>query len=189
MSKLANTQSIENLKSAILCGIDAWERAGKEVVSLLDEGGMSLEDIEQAADSDLITVDVLSQFERIGRKQVIPKLLVMDFPAASFLQRLPYSEQGRLMSGSVELLVIRDSGTDCLNVQCRDLTRDQCKQVFSSKGVRSLSAQRAFMEDRRKKLPCNAGLPAWQIKNGKVIFNSACELSRKELSIILSQLA
>ena len=148
-----------------------------------------MDEIEAMANCEIITVNVLAQFERIGRRQVMPKLLVLDFPASKYLQRLPFSEQHRLIEGSVDLLVIRDNGTDTLMVKCRDLTPDQCKQVFSRNEVRSLSAQRAFMEDRRKKLPCNAGLPTWQIRHGKVVFNSACELTRKELSVILSQLA
>lgn len=181
--------SIEALKKAIQDGIDAWDLAGKEVVKLLDVDRMSLEEIVDKADSELITVNVLAQFERIGRGQVMPKLLVMDFPASRHLQRMPLSEQQRLLNGSVDLLVIRDNGTDTLSVKSRDLTKDQCKQVFSKDGVRSLGAQRAFIEDRRKKIPCFAGAPAWQIKAGRVIFNSACELTRQELAVILAQLA
>ena len=188
-NQLSKENSILVLKTAIENGIEAWQKAGESVVSLVDDHKMSLDEIEAMANCEIITVNVLAQFERIGRRQVMPKLLVLDFPASKYLQRLPFSEQHRLIEGSVDLLVIRDSGTDTLMVKCRDLTPDQCKQVFSRNEVRSLSAQRAFMEDRRKKLPCNAGLPTWQIKHGKVVFNSACELTRKELSVILSQLA
>lgn len=181
--------SIENLKRSIEAGIQAWEDAGKEVVRLLDIDQMTLEEIAEKAQSDLITVNVLAQFERIGRGQVMPKLLVMDFPASKHLQRMPLSEQQRLLDGTVDLLVIRDNGTDTLVVKARDLTKDQCKQVFSKDGVRSLGAQRAFIEDRRKKIPCSAASPAWQIKSGRVIFNTACELTRQELAVILAQLA
>lgn len=183
------TTSIESLKRAIESGIEAWETAGREVVRLLDIDRMSLAEIANAANSDLITENVLAQFERIGRQQVMPKLLVMDFPASRHLQRMPMSEQHRLIDGSVELLVIRDNGTDTLNVKSRDLTKDQCKQVFSKNGVRSLGAQRAFIEDRRKKIPCSSSTPSWQIKSGKVIFYSACELTRQELAVILAQMA
>lgn len=182
-------QSIVLLKTAIQDGINAWERAGREIVNLIDINRMSLEEIAEKANCDFITPNVLAQFERIGRGQVMPKLLVMDFPASRHLQRMPLSEQQRLIDGTVQLLVIRDNGTDALMVNTKDLTKDQCKQVFSKDGVRSLGGQRAFIEDRRKKIPCTASTPSWQIKAGKVIFNSACELTRQELAVILAQLA
>lgn len=183
------TNSIQSLKNAIESGIEAWETAGREVVKLLDIDRMSLEQIAAESNSEYITENVLAQFERIGRQQVMPKLLVMDFPASRHLQKMPMSEQQRLLDGSVELLVIRDNGTDTLNVRSRDLTKDQCKQVFNKDGVRSLGAQRAFIEDRRKKIPCSQSTPSWQIKAGKVIFNSACELTRQELAVILAQMS
>jgi hypothetical protein len=181
--------SILALKEAIETGIESWEKAGREVVKMLDIDKMTLDEIATLADSDIITENVLAQFERIGRKQVMPKLLVMDFPASRYLQKMPMSEQARLLDGSVDLLVIRDNGTDTLNVRSRDLTKDQCKQVFNKDGVRSLGAQRAFIEDRRKKIPCSTSTPSWQIKSGKVIFNSACELTRQELAVILAQMS
>lgn len=188
-NEITAKNAIQELKSAIESGIEAWEKAGREVVYLLDNEGMSLQDIADHAKSEFITENVLAQFERIGRKQVMPKLLVMDFPASRYLQKMPMSEQQRLLDGSIDLLVIRDNGTDSLNVRCRDLTKDQCKQAFSKDGVRSLGAQRAFIEDRRKKIPPAASAPSWQIKHGKVIFNSACELTRQELAVILAQMA
>lgn len=189
MELTTRQSSVEAIKTAIEDGIKSWEKAGAEVVRLLDIDRMTLAEIAEAADSDFITENVLAQFERIGRKQVLPKLLVMDFPASKHLQRLPMSEQARLIDGSIDLLVIRDSGVDTLLAKVRDLTPDQCKQVFSRNGVRGLSAQRTFIEDRRKKIPATAASPAWQIKSGKVIFNSACELTRHELAVILAQMA
>lgn len=189
LSVSTKQDSINSLKEAIETGIESWEKAGREVVKLLDIDRMTLDEIANLAESDFITENVIAQFERIGRKQVMPKLLVMDFPASRYLQRMPMSEQMRLLDGAVDLLVIRDNGTDTLSVRSRDLTKDQCKQVFSKDGVRSLGAQRAFIEDRRKKIPCSASTPSWQIKSGKVIFNSACELTRQELAVILAQMS
>ena len=188
MNTITKGDSLKSLKDAIQSGIEAWETAGREVVRLLDIERMTLDEIASEADSEYITENVLAQFERIGRQQVLPKLLVMSFPASKYLQRMPMSEQTRLIDGCVELLVIRDNGTDTLSVQSRDLTQDQCKQVFCRDGVRSLGAQRAFIEDRRKKIPCSASLPTWKIKNGKVIFGGACELTRQELAVILAQM-
>lgn len=177
---------IGQLKEAIQSGIESWATAGKAVISLVDQG-MTLEQIAQEADSPFINVNVLAQFERIGRQQVLPRLLVADFPASRHLERLPTSEQNRLIDGSVELLVFKDGSTDVLNVQVSDLTKKQCKQVFSRVGTRSLGAQRAYLEDQRGKTPAKQAL--WHIKSGKVQFSGACELSRQELAVILAQMA
>lgn len=183
------TSGISSLKSAIIAGIDSWTRAGEEVVKLLDSG-MSLHDIEAEANCEFINANVLAQFERIGRKQVMPKLLVLDFPASIYLQKLPMSEQIRLVNGEVELLVHDGSpNVDTLRVSTANLTKGQCKQVFDKNGVRSLGAQRAWLEDQKKKAPLQSSVPTWRIKGEKVVFSSACEMSRHDLAIILAQMS
>ena len=174
-------------------GINSWTKAGEIVVKLVDEQGMSLEDIVQQANSELLNVNLLSQFERIGRKQVMPRLLVSNYPAAVHLQRLPLSEQKRLMDGSVELVVNHGGKFDLLQVNVRHLTKHQCKQVFDLQDVRSAGAQRAWLEEQAQSKESSVVRSGqhllWTVKNGKVIFRSACEVTRHELAVILTQLA
>lgn len=189
---LAVTASIGELKGLITAGLEAWQKAGAVVVRLLDEAGMTLEEIVAKADCDVITVDVLSSFERIGRKQVLPKLLVSPFPAARAMQRLPMSEQQRLMDGTVELVLLRDGKVDVLQVRPEHLTRQQVKQVFERGMVRSLAGQRAWLEeqltDKEQAKAVKQAVP-WIVRHGKVIFREACEMTRQELAMLLTQLA
>lgn len=181
---------LDTLKSAIQEGIQAWERAGTAVLQLIDHG-MTLEQIAEAANNEFVTVNVLAQFERIGRKQVLPQLLVANFPASRYLKRLPMSEQQRLVDGTIELLLERESGTDTLQVHTRHMTKDQCRQAFDKGAVRTLGAQRAWLEgERHERLlskPTKASAP-WHIRNGKVVFSAECEMSRQELAIVLAQM-
>ena len=187
------TDRIHELGKLIEDGITSWTMAGEIVVQLLDEQGMNLEDIVQQANSELLNVNLLSQFERIGRKQVMPRLLASNYPAATHLQCLPLSEQKRLMDGSVELVVNHGGKFDLLQVNVRHLTKNQCKQVFDSQDVRSAGAQRAWLEEQAQSKESSIVRSGqhllWTVKNGKVIFRSACEVTRHELAVILTQLA
>lgn len=183
---------IASLAGVIQTGLDAWVKAGEVVVDLLDKHGMSLDEIAAAAQSEMITPHLLGQFERVGRRQVLPKLLVATYAAAAPLQKLPFSEQVRLVAEKVDLVTMRDGKQDVLRVAVSDLTKQQCAQVFDKNGLRSLGAQRAWLEAQvteaefteiKKKAET-----AWMIKGGKLLVRSGCELSRHELAVILAQL-
>jgi hypothetical protein len=187
-----NTEStIQKLKDAIQAGIDSWVNAGQCLVELLDHHGMSIQDIVREINSQVVNENVLSQFERIGRGQVIPSLLVSSFPAAKAIQKLPMSEQKRCMEKGVEVVIIRNGNADILNVMPDALEKDQVSQVFTKTGLRSAAAQRLYIEElasekeateKVRKLP-------WIIKGNKIYFREGCELSRHDVTMLLTQLA
>jgi len=179
------------LVQCITDGIAAWQTAGEMVVQAIDQGGMSIESIAEACQSDYISVDVVAQFERIGRKQIVPQVFSLSCAAQKHLERLPYSEQQRLLHAAVPVVLINNGKVDVLDVSVRNLTRYQCKQVFSTNGVRSIEAQRAWLESEREKKTTQTTprqVP-WIFKQGKVIFTEACELTRHDLASLLTQLA
>jgi len=193
MNETAIKKTVMDLRLAIQAGIDAWTKAGEAVVQLLDEQGMTLEEIAMCANHELITASVLGEFERVGRKQVLPKLLAARFPAAGSVKRLPLSEQQRVMEEGVYIVVMHGKSADELKVNVRDLTSTQAKQVFRDTEIRSVGAQRAWLEEQRsqkesKTIRTGQHL-SWCVKHGKVIFREACELTRQELAVILTQLA
>lgn len=198
MPKLLETNIAERealiaaLAEAIQTGLNAWVKAGEAVVELVDNHGMSLGEIAAAARSELVTPHLLGQFERVGRRQVLPKLLVAGYPAALPLQKLPFSEQERLMDEKVSLLMVRDGKQDMMQVGVEDLTKRQCAQVFDKNGLRSPGAQRAWLEDQITEAEFTEikkkDAAAWQIKNGKLLVRAGCELGRHELAVILAQL-
>jgi hypothetical protein len=174
------------LRKAVTEGILAYLKAGELLVEILDEG-YNLQDIAEKSE---MPVDVLAQLERIGRKQLCPQLLLAEYPAARRLERLPFSEQERLMNGPVEVLILRDGTTDTLQVNVQHLTPQQVRQVFAASHVRSLAEQRQWIESQRPPAePVKVDVPYVLTRKNTIIFNQACEMTAKELLRIASQLA
>ena len=184
---LANTKPLA-LAAAIQRGIDAWAEAGKILVTLLDEDHMTLDEIANQSESDFITPEVLAQFERRG--QVLPALLAAQYPAAPYLERLPMSLQVQATQTGVELLVIHNGKTDTLSVAARHLTKKQCRQVFERNAIRSLAAQRAWLEDQATSTPqpIVRATAAWTVKGHEVLVNRPCALTKADLLTMLQQL-
>jgi len=160
-------------------GIDSLKAAGALVVELLTSG-QRLPDISAASG---IAVDVLGQLERIGRHQMNASLLLANYPAVPALQRLSMSEQDRLLNQPVEVLILKDGGTDTLLVEAKNLTREQVSQVFAGGSVRDLAQQRAWLESRAQKLvpPQMSELPYTITRRHTVVFKACVEMTAKEL--------
>lgn len=174
-------------------GIEAWQKAGLIVVDLIDGQGESCSSL---AEKSGLGPGIIGRFEQLGRKQLMPYLLMVDWKAAKYLVRLPYSEQKRLEHGSVELLIENESGVDTIQVPVRNLEPEQCKQVFCREGVRDLAAQRSYLVERRSSERLKAVREVvgsqsepYQIgRKNTVIISRPCELSRRELLRILEDM-
>jgi hypothetical protein len=171
-------------------GIECWNKAGEIVVRLLDDHDMTIADIAET--SELLTEDIVTRFEQLGRKQLIPCLLVADYPAARHLVRLPYSEQKRAVEASVELLVLEGKEHSLLKVAVENLTPAQCRQVFDGDQIRSIGAQRAWLEDKRSAQEIREVLdtptPIYQVRGKRVVIKRPCELTAGQLAQIISEI-
>lgn len=183
----------EQLSDLISEGIKKWVQAGELLVQMIDLDGVS---VPELADEIGLNANILYRFEQLGRKQVMPYLLLADFPASSRIIKLPYSEQKRLEKGSVTLLIEKDEGLDQLNVPAKNLTPEQCKQVFSGGKIRDAGEQRAWLigETKKAKLKIltdqvgSHSQPYDLTKKGSVIFTRPCELTRKEVLRLLEDM-
>lgn len=178
------TPTTTSLVDLIRQGIEAWLTAGTIVANRVD-AGETLEEIAAECACDFVTVGILSQFERIGRKQILPRILVSDFPAVKQLSIMPISEQARLLDGHVDLVIKTATGADVLKTRVRDLTRRQVRQVFANGSVRDPGAQRAWLEENFKVVQAK---PSWSIRGKTVVFYAPCTLSRQDILAIASQL-
>jgi hypothetical protein len=193
-----NTQiiSIENaidkFRSCILEGIEKWVKAGEMLVDLLDNHQVTYEQLEEKCEG--ITADILKRFEQIGRRQIYPKLLVNTSAGARKLSAMPYSQQVKYCNEPIPLLVRKGEGFDELLVKINDLSADQARQVFSKDGVRTLGAQRAYIQDceQAAKNAENSEITEWEVpwmvKGKQVVFKHACQMGRKELLSILNEM-
>ena len=190
MKKTIQNPLITEFVGLVTQGIECWNKAGEVVVRLLDEHNMTISEIAETC--ELLTEDIVTRFEQLGRKQLVPCLLVADYAAAKHLMRLPYSEQKRAVETSVDLLVCEGKEISVLKVSVENLTPAQCRQVFDGDQVRSTGAQRAWLEDRRTTQEIREVLSSpsslYQVRGKKVIFKRPCELSAGQLAQIISEI-
>lgn len=169
-------------------GIACWERAGAILVEQLDAGTT----IKEAEEATGIPANVLCQLERIGRKQIVPRLLISDYPAARAMEKLPYSEQSRLQSETVEIIVTDAGKYDILNVLPSEMTPHQVRQAFASGHVRTLSEQKAWVADQRGKSVVKTAASDYKVSKNEVTFfvgGSQVTYSRQQLARILAELS
>lgn len=193
MNDVVKNEMAEQFTELVMRGIEMWEKAGQIVVDLIDVHGETCNSI---ADKTPMDSRIIGRFEQLGRKQIMPYLLMVTYPAARHILKLPYSEQKRLENETVDLLVEKHDGIDTLKVAVPDLQKDQCKQVFSGGSLRDLAAQRAWLIDQSRtnrlsaarQLVASDQEPYSFGKKNTVIFSRPCELSRKELLRILEDM-
>lgn len=177
---------IAELQQAIFTGVEAWKKAGELLVGIIEKDGLALWEISEKAD---VPLDVLAQLEKIGRNQLVPQLLLAEYPAARKMGQLPMSEQERLMLEPVEVMVMKEGQPDTLRVPVRHLTGAQVRQVFASNHVRTLSEQRQWIESQRPVSELvKVDVPYVLTRKGSVIFHQGCEMTAKELLRIAAQL-
>lgn len=180
------TNKLSEFSDLVKQGIECWVKAGQLVVEMIEEDNLTVSEIAEKVPG--LSDGVISNFERLGRKQLLPALLVDDYPAVTFLQRLPYSEQERLQDQPVDVLI--DGGADTLQVQARNLTPLQCRQVFDGSKLRDTGGQKAFIETEKAKSvkqERHDPLP-YEVKRGHVEFNRGCKLTAGQMSQIMAQM-
>lgn len=178
---------IEEFIAAYVSGMEAWKKAGKLIVELVEDDPHVFDYIAQKCPS--LTQGVLETFEKIGRGMLLPALAMDSSPGGRMLKNCPLSLQMRYEREPVPLIVETNDGTDVLLVKPRDMTRDQARQVFATGRIRSEGEQKAWLVDNRarKYVPNNPPAP-WKIKGTKVEFQAGATMSAGELAVIISQL-
>jgi hypothetical protein len=176
---------IDQIRELLQKGIECWVQIGAIVAKMIDDDPEAIDRICEAC--PLLTAESVLNFERLGRKTLHPRLLISYGPGVNRLRKLPYHLQERYVTQPVELLLANGETLQC---DVMNLTTQQAAQVFSSDGLRSLAAQRAWLEGEATKRvapPSRIDLP-YRITSGKLIILNACTLSRKELAKILVEL-
>jgi hypothetical protein len=189
--KLQTTQTehaIEQIVSLIKQGVEAWVKAGKLVASAVDDDPDFIDKV--CAKFPDISPEVMLRFDQIGRNRLYPKLLLSQSPGVKKLFGLPYALQERYCEKPVELLISEGDSTKTLQVDVRNLTSDQARQVFDKSGVRSLAAQRAWLESqRRNRIIVESDEESKYVISGKrIILKKDTSFTARELARILSEI-
>jgi CRP-like cAMP-binding protein len=184
---LTKSATVDQFLTLFKEGYDAWVKAGEVLVELIDANPQVIDEILDRYPD--INAGVLRQFEKLGRKQLHPLLLLESTPGESRLARLPYSEQVRHIDKPVEIIVETDAGPDTMQVETKHLTRLQSEQVFAKDHVRSLAEQRAWLMDRRERSVTDAlQTHPWRIVGKNQVEVAGVRLTRKQVLEILKEL-
>jgi hypothetical protein len=184
--KKQNNEAVEEIISLINKGVECWQKAGQLIAKNMDENPDFVDQIcDQCKD---ISLETIYRFEQIGRQQLYPNLLLNDSPGVRRLRRLPYNLQKKYANEPVTLLI---SGGETLETDVRNLTPNQAAQVFSGNRLRTISEQRAYIEDKKSSeeaVPASGNLP-YRIVGKTVVVMQSCKFTPGDLARLLFQVA
>jgi len=191
MSNKIAKRDIEQFTQLVKDGMNAWIQAGLLYVKMLDKNPDVADIIIEKA--PFISRSILRRFEEIGRKQLHPRLLVMDGAGPRKLRSMPYSEQEKYVQQPIEMLVVKGTGkTDKMLVDVQKLSNECAKQVFAPDHVRDLAEQRAYIEAVKAVKVQEEEIEAqeeystpWEVRRGKVFICKPCSMTKQELVAIL----
>ena len=178
---------INEIANCIQRGMEAWVEAGEIIAKMLDEDPSAVDTI--AREIPGLTKEILFTFERIGRRELHPSLLINNSPGVKRLAQVSYSQQERYVNNPMPVIVCVDGGYDTLQIKCEDLTPQQCAQVFDRGVIRDDGAQRAYIEAEKKKAIME-GIPTeylpYHVTKGKATFRKGCILTKREVKNMLA---
>jgi len=186
----ARQKAITQFRQLLSQAVRNLAEAGNVCVHMMDNLGMSAQEVAEQSGGGK---DVIIQLERIGRKQLNPILLTVNYPACSYMTRIAKSDQDRLLSGPLEVLIVgKNDEVSILQIDAENLTFDQCRQVFDRNKVRDIPAQRAWIESQKAKAIRNAtpGNPSPYSIDGKsvIIHYASTRLTPKQLVRMLNEM-
>ena len=125
------TSRAQEFINAVQLGWEAWKEAGKIVVEELEKNPDFANEV-CILSKGFISVEMVHQFELLGRNKVLPQLLIdWQKPGIKKLMRLPIHIQEKHSSNPVDVVIFNDDGDmDILPVHPRNMTPQQAKQVF-----------------------------------------------------------
>lgn len=128
-----------------------------------------------------------------GMGKIAPGLVLYSYSGLNMIRRLPVKDQETLLTKTIDVLVIDKNGkTDTIKAEFKNLSTDQQRQVVSCDHIRSLSEQRAHIEDRRTKEWTKTAIPEnkrYVITGNKVIFPAKSEFTESEIWLLAKEMA
>lgn len=180
------TNAVEKFVELFTRGYEAWVEAGKIVSDALESDPDFADKVH--AKHPEISCDTVYAFDRLGRKELHPKLLISDSPGARKLRKLPYSAQQKYTESPLPVLVKTNKGWETLNINLFNLTTDQACQIFDGDSIRNEGAQRAWLEDRSSKAMIQIDEP-YRVSGKKLIVMQPCQFTASQIARLLAEMA
>ena len=187
---MTTTEAISEFRKAFESGINSIVTAANIYVAAIDENPRNADQFRLAF-ADSIPSSAWSGFEAVGRKWMHPKLLMGGISTgkkSTMIKRLPYSMQERVFDR--ERFDLLCANGDKLQIDIMEATPEQAEQIFDGSSVRSLSAQKSFIESRREqaKSQPEPDVMPYTIMGGKVSFRRGVSLTRQEVKRLLQEM-
>ena len=200
MNTTTISKNIESMitafSEALAAGLDGIVKAGEIYVEALDESWENASKFQKAFE-DKLPASAWKQFEAVGRKWMHPRLIMggmTDRRKANKVKKLTYGTQERVFNREKFPLLI--AGGDSLETDLMEATAEQVAQLCDGSNIRSLSAQKAWLEERalrreerafREQHKQTETLP-YVIGKGKVVFRRGTTLTRPEIKRLLQEM-
>lgn len=146
---IEETVSIETFVVLVKSGIELWSRAGEMLVALVETNPNVYSEI--ISRNSFITFDMLLAFERMGRKQIYPPLLMDNSHGAKRLLELPYEMQERYAKEPIEIVAGDTPDAPTQKKYLKELSAYEAAVFFNGAGVRTLEQQREFVKEHKPK--------------------------------------
>jgi hypothetical protein len=186
---ITTTKAIDEFRKAFNEGLQGIVRACEIYVEAIDDDPRNAEKFKDEFEN-CIPVRAWSKFEAVGRKWLHPNLLMggmVDRRKTNMVKRLPYSMQERIFNHERFPFLCVDG--DTLQIDITEATPEQVEQLCDGSVIRSISAQRAFIES--KKVAESDGKPdvmPYTISGGRVTIRRLATFTRAELKRILQEM-
>lgn len=121
-------------------GVELWVAAGELLVKMVDQNPNAYSIIQR--EFPHVSIDTLLAFERIGRKEIFPYLLLDGSPGARKLVALPYDVQNKYYKQPVKVLVGWRNGKPLVEDKTvTQMSKFEADRAFSSRGLRTVDEQ------------------------------------------------
>lgn len=179
---LTTNESINIFKEIFNDGMRRIQEACVVFVCAIDIDNKAYSKFRQAFKN--IPVGAWSNFEKVGRKQMLPELLSDESPMGKKLKALPISLQKEAYGKPVKLLT---NNGEVIDAEFHEIKIAQANQVMAKDHIRSIKEQKTYMGraiERHVKKPKEL----WKITEGKLEVYERCDFTKGELKKMIKEL-
>ncbi len=179
------------IKNTIKEFVDLFAKGKQNLVAAGEVYVHLLETVEGIQDTlvktypNILSYKVLDAMERIGRKQILPQLLLDTSPGAGRLINLPYSDQVKYSEANVDVVVIREGKSFIERKPVRELTGAEAHRVFARNSMRDAKEQVEYISGGA---PIKYRRMPYTIDGANVYFNSHVMLNLEDIEEIREKL-
>lgn len=182
-------RAIETFRAAMQAGIDKICEAANIYVAAIDADSSMKDAFAESCPG--IPPGAWAGLEAVGRGILDRRLLWGGGRAASYLRRLPVSEQKAALDAGVQMVTAKG---DTLRVMPEKMTSAQCHQVFAADHIRDAGEQRAWIESQAVEhsqpvaMATLADALPWEVAGGKLIVRTPMTLTRRDIQRVLREM-